>query len=154
MLFYVQVSGGTIPSQPTVRYDILTPVVGIGTSILLTIPGIPVVWLCLRKWKRKKSSEATDEPPTPLTAIYEDPDALLAHNAQLSVHQSIDVTTADNVAYSPSIDQNINITTADNFAYFPCVHQDINITTTENIAYSAKIQVHQDEEDDEVTNSS
>ena len=136
MLFYVQLLIVETPSstntQSVLISTVLALVFGLCFLLLLSIFGVLVAWLCLRKLKLKESSEATNEPLSPLSPVYENPDALLDSNFQLSVHQDIAVTAAvDNVASSPSVRQNTDI------------------TTTDNVAYSTKLQALQDEEDDD-----
>ena len=82
---------------------ILAMVIGIGVFFLLSIVGLVLICLWLRKPKQKESSEAPNEHPRALNAIYEDPDTLLADNVQLSVLQSRDVITTENVAYSTKL---------------------------------------------------
>ena len=134
MLFYVQLLIVETPSstntQSVLISTILALVFGLCFLLLLSIFGVLVAWLFLRKLKLKESSKATNEPLSPLSPVYENPDTLLAGNFQLSVYQDIAVKTAvDNVVYSPSVGQNMDI------------------TTTDNVAYSTKLQALQDEED-------
>ena len=81
--------------------------------------GLILNWLCVRRKKRKESSQAANEGPEPLEAVYEDPDAALGADFQPSFAQNKEVRTADNVAYSTQLQvlQDKGVKTQDNLAY-------------------------------------
>ena len=78
-----------------------------------------LTWLLVSKKKGKKCSQAVNEGPKALEAIYEDPDAVLDDNFQPSFSQDKEVITADNVPYSTELQvlQDKAVKTEDNLAY-------------------------------------
>ena len=98
--------------------------------------GSILIWLCVSKKKGKEGSQAVNEGSKPLEGIYEDPDTV---NFQPSFAQEIEVTTADNVAYSTQLQvlPDKDVTTADNVAYSTQLQvlQDKGVKTQDNLAY-------------------
>ena len=123
---------------------------GICVILLLLIIGPILTWLLVSKKKGKERSQAVNEGPKPLEAVYEDPDADLSGNFQPSFAQNKEVRTADNVAYSTQVQvlQDKEVTTADNVAYSTQLQvlQDKEVRTDDNVAYFTQLQVLQDEE--------
>ena len=76
---------------------------GIFVILLLLTMGPILIWLCVSKRKGKEGSQAVNEGPKPVEAIYEDPDTVLSDNFQPSFAQDKEVTTADNMAYSTQL---------------------------------------------------
>ena len=101
MLVYVQFLVMETPPSTNTQSSPVSIILGVVFGIcalLLFIFGIFVVWLCLRKLKRKESSEAAKEHQGPVTTLYVNPDAppATATGVQLSVRENIYTTTADN----------------------------------------------------------
>ena len=109
---------------------------GICVIFLLLIIALIFIGLLVIKKKGQECSQAVNEDPKPLEAIYDDPDA---------VAQDKEVTTADNAAYSTQLQvlQDKEVTTADNVAYStqPQILYDEEVTTQNNLAYNVASSV-------------
>ena len=92
---------------------------GICVILLLLIIGLVLIWLWVSKKKGKQCSQAVNEGPETLEAVYEDPDAALGDNFQPSFAQNKQVRTAENVAYSTKLQvlQDKGVKIQDNLAY-------------------------------------
>ena len=97
----------------------LSLLLGIYFLLILFIVGLFLVRLCVSIQKQKESSQAVNEGPEPLDAIYEDLDAAVVGNFQPSALQNVEIGTADNVAYSTKLQflQNKEIDAQENVAY-------------------------------------
>ena len=110
----------TSNAQPVLIDTILAVVFGICVILLLLIGSLTFIWLCVMKKKGKAGSQAMNDSPKPIEAVYEDPDAVLSGKFQPGFSQGKEVRlTADNVAYSTQLQvlQDKGVKTQDNLAY-------------------------------------